>query len=78
MKIETLLHEEIQDEFKNLKEMELGTEEYKTTVDGLAKLVDRAIEIDKLICNFLQKILSESMCSFICKYLSFLICVMRL
>ena len=48
MKIETLLHEEIQDEFKNLKEMELGTEEYKTTVDGLAKLVDRAIEIDKL------------------------------
>ena len=48
MKIETLLHEEIQDEFKNLKEMELGTEDYKTTVDGLAKLVDRAIEIDKL------------------------------
>ena len=48
MKIETLLHEEIQDEFKNLKEMELGTEEYKTTVDGLTKLVDRAIEIDKL------------------------------
>ena len=43
-----MLHEEIQDEFKNLKEMELGTEEYKTTVDGLAKLVDRAIEIDKL------------------------------
>ena len=48
MKIETLLHEEIQDEFKNLKEMELGTEDYKTTVDGLVKLVDRAIEIDKL------------------------------
>ena len=48
MKIETLLNEEIQDEFKNLKEMELGTEDYKTTVDGLVKLVDRAIEIDKL------------------------------
>ena len=48
MKIETLLHEEIQDEFKNLKEMELGTDEYNTTVDGLTKLVDRAIEIDKL------------------------------
>ena len=56
MKIETLLHEEIQDEFKNLKEMELGTEEYKTTVDGLAKLVDRAIEIDKLNIDTQDKI----------------------
>ena len=56
MKIETLLHEEIQDEFKNLKEMELGTEEYKTTVDGLAKLVDRAIEIDKLNIDAQDKI----------------------
>lgn len=56
MKIETLLYEEIQDEFKNLKEMELGTEEYKTTVDGLAKLVDRAIEIDKLNIDAQDKI----------------------
>ena len=56
MKIEALLHEEIQDEFKNLKEMELGTEEYKTTVDGLAKLVDRAIEIDKLNIDAQDKI----------------------
>ena len=56
MKIETLLHEEIQDEFKNLKEMELGTEEYRTTVDGLAKLVDRAIEIDKLNIDAQDKI----------------------
>ena len=48
MKIETLLHEEIQDEFKNLKDMELGTEEYKTTVDGVTKLVDRAIEMERL------------------------------
>ena len=56
MKIETLLNEEIQDEFKNLKEMELGTEDYKTTVDGLVKLVDRAIEIDKLNINAQDKI----------------------
>ena len=56
MKIETLLHEEIQDEFKNLKEMELGTEDYKTTVDGLVKLVDRAIEIDKLNIDAQDKI----------------------
>ena len=56
MKIETLLNEEIQDEFKNLKEMELGTEDYKTTVDGLVKLVDRAIEIDKLNIDAQDKI----------------------
>lgn len=56
MKIETLLNEEIQDEFKNLKEMELGTEDYKTTVDGLVKLVDRAIEIDKINIDAQDKI----------------------
>lgn len=48
MKNEQLLHDEIEDEFKYLKDLEVGTEQYKVTVDGLVKLVDRAIEIDKL------------------------------
>lgn len=48
MTIETLLYVEIEDEFSKLKDMEVGTDEYKTTVDCLTKLVDRAIEIDKL------------------------------
>jgi hypothetical protein len=48
MNIETLLNEEIESEFECLKELEAGSEEYKVTVDGLTKLVDRAIEIDKL------------------------------
>ena len=48
MKNETLLHEEIQSEFEELKKLEVGSEMYKTTVDGLTKLVDRAIEIEKL------------------------------
>lgn len=43
-----LLRDEIQDEMKYLKEMNVGTDEYKVTVEGLVKLVDRAIEIDKL------------------------------
>ena len=47
MSIRNLLQEEIQDEFENLGKMELGSETYKTTVDGLTKLVDRAIELDK-------------------------------
>lgn len=46
-KIETLLREEIADEFNSLSEMEVGSEAYKATVDGLVKLVDRAIEIEK-------------------------------
>lgn len=48
MSIQTLLNEEIKDEFSNLKKMELGSETYKTTVDGLTKLVDRAIELEKI------------------------------
>lgn len=48
MRIETLLREEIQNEFESLKKEALGTEEYKVTVDGLTKLVDRAIEYEKL------------------------------
>ena len=48
MSIQTLLNEEIKNEFEDLKKMELGSETYKTTVDGLTKLVDRAIELEKL------------------------------
>ena len=48
MNIETLLHKEIVSEFQNLKGMELGTEQYVKTVDTLGKLMDRAIEMEKL------------------------------
>lgn len=47
MNIEALLKEEIQSEFETLKNVDTGSEEYKATVDGLTKLVDRAIEIEK-------------------------------
>ena len=46
--IETLLHEEIQDGFNSLSRMERGTEIHKTTVDEVAKLFDKAIEIEKI------------------------------
>lgn len=48
MDIETMLNEEIRDEFENLKTMELGSDQYRTTVDGLTKLVDRAIDLEKI------------------------------
>ena len=48
MTIETSLHEEILNGFDDLNGMERGTETHKTTVDELAKLLDRAIEIEKI------------------------------
>lgn len=55
MNIETLLHEEIGKEFEKLNGMKEGTEEYKTTVDGLTKLMDRAIEINKIDAERLER-----------------------
>lgn len=48
MNLEKKLHDEINRELEILERMEEGTEEYKVWVDGLTKLTDRAIEIDKL------------------------------
>lgn len=48
MKIETMLHGEILNEFEELKKLKVGSEEYRTAVDGIGKLLDRAIEYDKL------------------------------
>ena len=48
MNIESLLREEIQNEIEILKTMELGTEAYKVTVDGVAKLIDKVVEMDKI------------------------------
>lgn len=55
MDMETKLNEVIQEELEKLEGMEVGTETYKTTVDGLTKLVDRAIEIEKLNNDVLDK-----------------------
>lgn len=56
MIIEKLLHEEIENEFKDLVNLKRGSDEYKTTVDGLTKLVDRAIKIDELNIDEQNKI----------------------
>ena len=48
MSIDTMLREEIQDEITRLGKMELGSEMYKTTVDGVTKLLDRVNEMKKI------------------------------
>lgn len=47
MKVETLLNDAIQDGFEELGRLEVGSDKYKSVVDGLTKLCDRAIEIEK-------------------------------
>lgn len=42
------LHEEIQTEFAYLKGVNFEDEGYKTAIDGVTKLMDRAIEIEKI------------------------------
>ena len=47
MKIKETLYKEIEDELQALNEVKVGTDEYKSSVDGVTKLLDRAIEIEK-------------------------------
>lgn len=48
MNMKRLLCDEFQSEIEELGKMELGTDEYKVAVDGVTKLADRLIEIDKI------------------------------
>lgn len=48
MNLEKKLHDEIGREINILEGMNEGTEEYRIWVDGVTKLTDRAIEIDRL------------------------------
>ena len=59
MNIKDLLCEEIESEFEELKSMDLGSEKHKATVDGITKLVDRAIEIKKVEIENDEKVTSR-------------------
>lgn len=48
MSIKTLLGEEIQSEFEELKKIQVGTDEHKAAVDSVTKLVDRAIDLERV------------------------------
>lgn len=48
MSMKTLLREEIQSEFEELKKIRVGTDEHKAAVDSLAKLMDKAIDLEKV------------------------------
>ena len=48
MSIKNELTEEFNDEVKGLRGLQLSSDEYKATVDGVTKLADRIIEIEKI------------------------------
>lgn len=59
MKVETMLHDEILNEFEELKKLEVGSDGYRAAVDGISKLLDRAIEYDKLDAECNEKSLNR-------------------
>lgn len=48
MSVRSNLVEEFESELEELSKMEVGTDTYRVTVEGVAKLADRIIEIDKI------------------------------
>lgn len=55
MSIEKSLHAEIVSEFEEVKTMEVGSEKHKIAVDSLAKLMDRAIELEKIDAESIER-----------------------
>ena len=51
MEMDKLLHGEIVRELEMLKEMEVGSDKYEATVNGVTKLWDRALEHEKVIID---------------------------
>ena len=55
MEIETLLHKEIIHELEVLRGLDTGSDAYRATVDGVTKLTDRAIELEKISIESQEK-----------------------
>lgn len=48
MSIKTTLTEEFNDQMKDLHKLEVGTERYSTAVNGVTKLADKIIDLEKM------------------------------
>ena len=55
-KIETLLKDEIRSEMGELSKLEVGSDAYKIAVEGITKLADRVIEMEKLELDYEDKV----------------------
>ena len=59
MNIETLTHEEIVRELEKLHELEVGSDQHRAGVEATAKLIDRAIEMERLSVESEDKLKSR-------------------
>ena len=59
MSVKNLLDDEIRNELENLGRETIGSDSYKANLDGVTKLLDRKIEIEKLESDRLDKIESR-------------------
>ena len=48
MELKTLLKDEIQEEMDELNKLDVGSDKYKVAVEGVTKLIDKAIELEKI------------------------------
>ena len=55
MTVRQVLDDEILNELENLSRETIGSEEYKANVDGVTKLIDRKIAMDKLASEKIDK-----------------------
>ena len=55
MSVKSSLHEEILTEIEEIHKLEVGSDKHKVAVDSVAKLVDRAIEMEKLDIEISEK-----------------------
>lgn len=60
MSIKAQLEDEIRDEFEALRKIEVGSDTYRATVEGLTKLVDRKIEMDKVEVDARERVLKRN------------------
>lgn len=55
MSIKSLLDEEIRSEIEEVSKIEVGSDQHKASVDSLAKLLDKHIELEKLEADAQEK-----------------------
>ena len=55
MSVKNLLDDEIRNELENLGKEAIGSDNYKANLDGVTKLLDRKIEIEKLEMEHLDR-----------------------
>lgn len=59
MNVERMLNDEIESELEELKKLEVGTDKHKAAIDGITKLLDRAIEMDRFDNELNEKVESR-------------------